>query len=211
MNSPYYKKFRVTQEYKPGIHDGLDLVGIDSKEIHSTVNGTVIFTGWENINNKQQGFGQYIKIKKDNSNEVYYYGHLSEIYVKEGDLVKITDVIGKEGSTENSTGSHCHYCVRIDGIRGNDKNISEISGIPNKLGIYDDGYRVKEDNTNDEYLKNNTYKGVSIVDALKEIKVESSFEHRKELALKNNIQNYTGTATQNTKLLNLLKQGKLLK
>lgn len=209
MNSPYYKKFIVTQTYQKGVHDGLDLVGIDSKEIHSTVNGKVIFTGWENASNEKQGFGKYIKIKKENTNEIYYYGHLSEIKVKVGDQVKITDVIGIEGSTGNSTGSHCHYCVRIDGIRGNDKNISEISGIPNQLGTYDDGYRIKENNN--EYLKNETYKGVSIVDALKEIKIDSSFEHRKELAIKNNIQNYTETATQNTKLLNLLKQGKLLK
>ena len=207
MNSPYYMKFRVTQTYQKGIHDGLDLVGIDSKEIHSTIKGTVIFTGWENINNKKQGFGKFIKIKKDNSDDVYYFGHLSEIYVKTGDRVYITQVIGKEGSTGNSTGSHCHYCIRKDGIRGNDLNVSAISGIPNRLGVYDDGYR----ESNNGYLENSSYKGNSIVDALKQIGVDSSFEHRKELAERNNITNYRGTPEQNTKLLNLLKQGKLKK
>ena len=207
MNSPYYMKFKVTQTYKKGVHDGLDLVGIDSKEIHSTIKGTVIFTGWENINNKNQGFGKYIKIKKDNSDDVYYFGHLSEIYVKEKDRVYITQVIGKEGSTGNSTGSHCHYCIRKDGIRGNDLNVSTISGIPNRLGVYDDGYR----ESNNGYLENSSYKGNSIVDALKQIGVDSSFEHRKKLAQRNNIYNYTGTPEQNTKLLNLLKQGKLKK
>lgn len=207
MNSPYYMKFRVTQTYKKGVHDGLDLVGIDSKDIHSTIRGTVIFTGWENINNPKQGFGKFIKIKKNNSDDVYYFGHLSEIYVKEGDRVYITQVIGKEGSTGNSTGSHCHYCIRKDGIRGNDLNVSTISGIPNRLGVYDDGYR----ESNNGYLENSSYKGNSIVDALKQIGVDSSFEHRKKIAERNNIYNYTGTATQNTKLLNLLKQGKLKK
>ena len=211
MNSPYYKRFRVTQTYQKGIHDGLDLVGIDSKEIHSTVNGQVIFTGWENPSNEKQGFGKYIKIKKENTNEIYYYGHLSEIKVKVGDNVKITDVIGIEGQTGNSTGSHCHYCVRIDGVRGNDLNISEISGIPNSIGIYDDGYRVKENDENIEYIKNDKYNGVSIVDALKEINIDSSFEYREKLAEKNNIKNYIGTREQNTLLLNLLKQGKLKK
>ena len=205
MNSPYYMKFRVTQTYKKGVHDGLDLVGIDSKEIHSTIKGKVIFTGWENINNKKQGFGLYIKIKKDNSNDVYYFGHLSEIYVNVGDKVYITQVIGKEGSTGNSTGSHCHYCIRKDGIRGNDLNVSEISGIPNRLGVYDDGYREYG------YLENSSYKGNSIVDALKQIGIDSSFEHRKKLAEKNNIKNYRGTPEQNTKMLNLLKKGKLKK
>lgn len=34
MNSPYNGKFRVSQIYKGAAHDGLDLVGIDSKESH---------------------------------------------------------------------------------------------------------------------------------------------------------------------------------
>lgn len=207
MNSPYYMRFRVSQEYKHGVHDGLDLVGVDSKDIHSTVNGTVIFAGWENSSNHNQGFGQYVKIRKDNSNEVYYFGHLSEIYVRANDRVSVTQVIGKEGSTGNSTGSHCHYCCRIDGVRGNDKNICTISGIPNKIGTYDDGYRVGSV----EYLKNSSYKGSSIVDALNEIHVDSSFDNRKRLAIKNNIVSYSGTSAQNTKLLNLLKQGMLVK
>ena len=38
MNSPYMGKFRVSQIYKGALHDGLDLVGVDSKLIHSTVN-----------------------------------------------------------------------------------------------------------------------------------------------------------------------------
>ncbi len=207
MNSPYYKRFKVTQRYVSGTHDGLDLVGLDSKDIHSTVNGKVLYAGWENINNSRQGFGKYVKIQKDNSDMVFYYAHLSDIYVKKGDRVRITQVIGKEGSTGYSTGSHCHYCCRKNGVRGNDLDISKISGIPNKLGIYDDGYR----EGNDGYLENSSYKGNSIVDALKQIGVDSSFSNRKKIASRNNISNYTGTATQNTKLLNLLKKGKLIK
>ena len=204
MNSPYYMKFRVTQSYKKGVHDGLDLVGIDSTDIHSTVCGVVLFAGWENENNPKQGFGKYVKILKDNSDQVYYFGHLSEIFVKKGDRVYITQVIGRQGSTGNSTGPHCHYCCRRDGVRGNDLDISSISGIPNKIGIYDDGYR-------NEYLENSSYKGNSIVDALKEIGVDSSFNNREKIAFRNGISNYTGTGTQNTKLLNLLKMGKLIK
>ena len=55
MNSPYMGNFKVTQKYSDS-HDGLDLVGKDSKEIHSTVNGIVEFAGWENPNNHSQGF-----------------------------------------------------------------------------------------------------------------------------------------------------------
>lgn len=140
MNSPYDGDFRVTQEYKGSNHDGLDLVGIDSKEIHSTVNGIVHFAGWENSANKAQGFGQFVCIRS-NDGDFYYYGHLSEIKVKQGDTVKITDIIGIEGNTGYSTGSHCHYCIRPQFSAGNSRNVSLISGIPNALGVYNDGHK----------------------------------------------------------------------
>ncbi len=56
-----------------------------------------------------------------------------------------------------------------------------------------------------------SYDGNSLVDALKDIGVDSSFENRKKIAAKNNVNNYRGTAYQNNKLLKLLKKGKLLK
>ncbi len=59
------------------------------------------------------------------------------------------------------------------------------------------------------YLSNKTYKGVSLVDALKQIKVDASFSNRKRIAKNNGISNYSGSYSQNLKLLNLLKQGKL--
>lgn len=140
MNSPYMGDFKVTQEYKGSEHDGLDLVGIDSKEIHSTINGTVEFAGWENSSDHSQGFGQYVKIIDDSNGYGYYFGHMSGIKVKIGDKVKITDVIGIEGSTGNSTGSHCHYCIRKNG-KGTHIDVSAVSGIPNALGTYNDGYK----------------------------------------------------------------------
>ena len=59
------------------------------------------------------------------------------------------------------------------------------------------------------YLSNKTYKGISLVDALKQIKVDASFSNRKRIAKNNGISNYSGSYSQNLKLLNLLKQGKL--
>lgn len=51
----------------------------------------------------------------------------------------------------------------------------------------------------------------SIVTALNSLGIASSFANRKNIAKVNGISNYTGTASQNIKLLNLLKQGKLIK
>lgn len=136
MNSPFNGKFKVTQQFKGKTHDGLDLVGLDSKEIHSTTDGTVEKAGWENVLNKKQGFGLYVRIKQNGSTDKYYYGHLSELKVKAGQAVKKGDIIGIEGSTGRSTGSHCHYCVRGNGLKSQIRDICEISGIPNKIGTY---------------------------------------------------------------------------
>ena len=54
-------------------------------------------------------------------------------------------------------------------------------------------------------------KTLSIVTALNSLGISSSFANRKNIAKANGISNYTGTASQNIKLLNLLKQGKLIK
>ena len=51
----------------------------------------------------------------------------------------------------------------------------------------------------------------SIVTALNSLGIGSSFANRKNIAKANGISNYVGTASQNIKLLNLLKQGKLIK
>lgn len=57
------------------------------------------------------------------------------------------------------------------------------------------------------------YKGKSssIVDALKSLSINPSKSNRKRIATLNGVKNYTGSAMQNTRLLNLLKKGKLIK
>lgn len=65
--------------------------------------------------------------------------------------------------------------------------------------------------SNENYFKACDKDETSIVDALKRIGVNSSFANRKKIAVANGIADYSGTAKQNIKLLNLLKQGKLVK
>lgn len=73
-----------------------------------------------------------------------------------------------------------------------------------------DSEQVSEQVSNNYYPKCES-KYVSIVDALKSIKVDSSFSYRKKIAKANNINLYIGSYSQNIKLLNLLKNGKLKK
>lgn len=62
-----------------------------------------------------------------------------------------------------------------------------------------------------KFYKKTTVSNGSIVDGLKKIGVSSSFANRKKIAKANGIKNYIGSASQNTKMVNLLKQGKLKK
>ncbi len=142
MNSPLYGKFRVSQGYKGVSHKGIDLVGIDSKEIHSTVDGIVEVARWDaklgasGIDTKY-GMGQYVRVKEENTNYRYYFGHMSQILATPGQKVKKGDAIGIEGRTGNATGSHVHYEIRRTTSNATFLNVSELSGIPNQLGIYE--------------------------------------------------------------------------
>ena len=62
-----------------------------------------------------------------------------------------------------------------------------------------------------EYFPACSYTGSSIVDGLNSIGAQSSYSYRVSIASANNISGYTGSASQNTQMLNLLKSGKLKK
>ena len=47
------------------------------------------------------------------------YGHLSEIAVKEGEMVRRGQAMGKSGSTGLATGDHLHFSMQIDGVQVN--------------------------------------------------------------------------------------------
>ena len=61
------------------------------------------------------------------------------------------------------------------------------------------------------YFKKYTGKHDGIVKILDAKKYDSSFESRARIAKLNGIENYTGTAEQNTKMVKLIKAGKLIK
>mgnify|MGYP004613242789 CR=1 FL=1 len=77
------------------------------------------------------------------------------------------------------------------------KKVEETKEIPTKIKTV--------------YYQRYKGKSKSIVDALKSSGINSSKSNRKKIALLNGIKNYSGSASQNTKLLNLLKKGKLVK
>jgi murein DD-endopeptidase MepM/ murein hydrolase activator NlpD len=86
-------------------HSGLDLSGPANAKIHSAADGKVVMAGYKkaygNMVDIDHGFGVVTR-----------YGHLSRILVEEGQQVRRGAVIGIEGNTGRSTGSHLHYEVR---------------------------------------------------------------------------------------------------
>lgn len=140
MNSPYKGKFKVSQIFKGSKHKGMDLVGLTSKNIYSTVNGTVEAARRDvnpnAPNDKNYGMGNYIRIKDDATGYRFYFAHLSKILVKQGQKVKKDDLIGAEGSTGHSTGSHLHYEVRKIPDNTTFMDISQFIGIPNVMATY---------------------------------------------------------------------------
>lgn len=62
-----------------------------------------------------------------------------------------------------------------------------------------------------EYYLQEIWHGTSISKALESIREDGSYQHRVQIAAANGIAGYTGTAAQNTHMLNLLRTGQLQK
>lgn len=154
---PFEGVFKVTypygvkdSNYRSGYHQGIDMGNSQKPEVYSINTGVVSYAGWENANNKSQGFGLYISVKFDVTPTGYkkvFYGHLNEIRVKVGQQVSNPTIIGVMGSTGFSTGPHTHVEIRE---YDNNNNVIKIlnpatyMGIPNAVGTYDSAsYRIE--------------------------------------------------------------------
>jgi murein DD-endopeptidase MepM/ murein hydrolase activator NlpD len=89
-------------------HSGIDFGADYGTVIHAADRGTVIFAGWYG------GYGNAVIIDHGN-NLTTLYGHTSELYVSEGQVVQRGQAIAAVGSTGLSTGPHLHFEVRNNG------------------------------------------------------------------------------------------------
>ena len=101
VNSPY-----GIRHGRP--HKGIDLALKTGDPVYSAFDGKV------RIAKVQGGFGKAVVIRHYNGLETIY-GHLSKICVEEGQIVTAGEIIGKGGSTGNSTGPHLHFELRFKG------------------------------------------------------------------------------------------------
>jgi murein DD-endopeptidase MepM/ murein hydrolase activator NlpD len=89
------------------MHSGRDLAAPEGTPVVAALSGRVVSSG------DAGGYGLAIEIEHDNPRRHTLYGHLSELYVREGDRVRQGEVIGRVGSTGRSTGPHLHFEVRM--------------------------------------------------------------------------------------------------
>jgi len=104
---------------RSGFHSGLDIDANYGQRVVATADGVVTKASWHT------NYGKTVIVKHKDNYETLY-GHLSKLKVKEGQEVKVGDVIGKAGSTGRSTGTHLHYEVIKDGKRVNPKNFLSL-------------------------------------------------------------------------------------
>ena len=167
---------------------------------------------------------------------VAHYGISQDRYVGQYDMLQYSDT-GKISGISGNVDMDIMYRDLINEIKesntGTDrKTVEELAreviagkwgnGEERKIKLTNAGYdysavqaKVNETLGVDTSITN-YYPAISsdynsIVEALKSIGVDSSFNNRKKIAVKNGINNYTGTATQNIELLDKLKAGRLIK
>lgn len=86
-------------------HNGIDIGADTGADVYAADGGVVTYAA------VCGGYGNYIMIDHQNGYQTAY-GHLDEILASDGDVVRAGQLIGKVGSTGNSTGPHLHFEVR---------------------------------------------------------------------------------------------------
>jgi len=113
-----YYIFQYFGRPEDGYHDGLDINAIGRDDLNDDViavaDGIVVASEFDN------GFGNLVRIKHYTPwGDVYsQVGHLSQRLVSKDNVVKQGQLIGKLGSTGNSTGPHIHYSLLKQNITG---------------------------------------------------------------------------------------------
>ncbi|MBE9010180.1 M23 family metallopeptidase [Pseudanabaenaceae cyanobacterium LEGE 13415] len=94
------------------LHTGTDIGAPLGTPVLAALTGRVIMADFFG------GYGLAIGLEHNAGAQQTLYAHLSEIFVKPGEIVKQGSVIGRVGSTGNSTGPHLHFEVRQQTTEG---------------------------------------------------------------------------------------------
>jgi murein DD-endopeptidase MepM/ murein hydrolase activator NlpD len=87
-------------------NDGIDIAVPEDTPIKAAHDGVVIYSG-----NQLKSFGNLVLVRH-NSEYVTAYAHAKELRVKQGDTIKVGDVIGTSGQTGNVATPQVHFEIR---------------------------------------------------------------------------------------------------
>ncbi len=139
--------------------------------------------------------------------ETTYFPACSSSYKS---IVEALTSIGVDSSFENRkviAGKN-----NISGYSGTaEQNVQMLNLLKQGKLINPNGSSAPAPDTSGKYFSACSQEYTSIVDALKSIGSDSSIDYRKQIAAKNSIANYSGTASQNNQMLSMLKSGTLIK
>lgn len=106
LRSYFYKGQKIDQQ----VHLGYDLAITSHVGVEASNDGRVVYAAPLGI------YGNCIVVDHGYSLQSIY-GHLSEIAVHEGDLVKRGQIIGKSGQTGLAGGDHIHFSMQLEGVQ----------------------------------------------------------------------------------------------
>ena len=109
-------------------HGAIDISVPTGANVYATEAGTVITARYGS-----ETAGNYVEIDHGNG-YISRYLHNSELKVKVGDKVTKGQVIALAGSTGKSTGPHCHFEIRYNGVRVDPLNFKYDNGMGNGMG-----------------------------------------------------------------------------
>ncbi|HWR49624.1 MAG TPA: M23 family metallopeptidase [Bryobacteraceae bacterium] len=91
-------------------HLGFDLSDVQQAPIVAANDGKVVFADYLGI------YGNCVVIDHGYGLQSIY-GHMSQIAVKPGDMVKKEQQIGRSGATGMAGGDHLHFSMQVDGVQ----------------------------------------------------------------------------------------------
>ena len=100
-------------------HNGEDIGAPLGTDVSATNDGVVRLT----VDHVFSGKGVFVDPGLGFSS---MYFHLSELLVKDGDLVKAGQVMGKVGASGRATGPHLHWGVKLNGARVNPYSLLDL-------------------------------------------------------------------------------------
>lgn len=126
--------YRICPFHGEELHGGLDLVGADGSNIICVYPGEVVVSMYSNSYGNTVVVKHNLDINSDGNAETVYtrYAHMKYTpFVSVGDNISQGTLLGFQGSTGNSTGSHLHFELSIDNYYSNKIDPAPYLGLAN--------------------------------------------------------------------------------